>query len=768
MPKGEYMRLNVILYVLCIISCVVSCSGGGGKKQHTSSLPAVFWVSQPVMPDESMLISGGNFSENLSVEIAQLPDGDAGSPLDEASSDLEWQSIPLLTKTSRSVTATVPAEWSSGIYALRLINGSDAGQARLVNAPDPWFVQGDQGDTATPGGYFTVAGNCLEITGGSGPKAALVRDGAVVSTLPLLDRITTSTGYSLRYSVPSDIAEGTYELYLHNGCGAEAGWVKFSTFIEAALDTVTIKNTKPWPSKIINLAAQQGANDDDRFERAIAEASANGGGRIQIAAGTHILTTQLVLPNYTVLEGEDRESTVIKWNAAPVFSDASVTSLIIGETLPGGQVDRATFAMEDLTIDASFDSFAGYVVDRSFTDEPGWLRRVGIKTLSTAEKSWSKTPIALFLRQTSNTQLENLLIDSAQALYARDGVTYLRLSDSTIRWNNLNIWISSNSHNFLITGNSFEKRGPIEAQASLCFTAFYGTRPYTRDLLWAGNTCTQVATDTSPLKSGYTMDGGAGVYLGRVDHADGTTLYLAGPTDTVNQADKPITYDWTGGIVQILDGKGAGQWRYLTKATEGSTTIEVERPWDIDPDSTSTAAVNNMLGRILMIDNDYEREIQHDDYYMTVDSIKAGNRFGVFGANAAASGWMGRHYKGMFPAWHMQFLGNRIVRGTLTSFSSLVINEPASDYTGVIGANHVYRNNVNESDGLAKIYIRTMDGPFSSAVIEGNTVDSINFQGQPTDPVSVSGILIRKNTLPDGGSSPVLPEGDIEGVINCK
>jgi hypothetical protein len=169
--------------LVMLLGVLIGCGGGGGSAGTGSSgaaspaVPAVFWVSQPVEPDETMLITGGNLGAAAQVELAQLPDGDPGSPVASLLPDLAWTKLPVSAATSRSVSAAVPATATSGVYGLRLSNGTALGQVRLVDAPDPWFVQGDQGDTAQPGGTFLVGGTCLERPGGVAPQADLVQNG---------------------------------------------------------------------------------------------------------------------------------------------------------------------------------------------------------------------------------------------------------------------------------------------------------------------------------------------------------------------------------------------------------------------------------------------------------------------------------------------------------------------------------------------------------------------------------------------------------------
>ncbi|MBK9218738.1 MAG: hypothetical protein IPL70_10095 [Uliginosibacterium sp.] len=580
----------------------------------------------------------------------------------------------------------------------------------------------------------------------------------MIAKLPLAERVTTSTGYALRFSVPSSVAEGEYQLWLHNGRGGKAGWVRFSTFIEAPLDTVFVKKAKVWPTTVFNITSYSGT-DDDKFAAAIAAASANGGGKIYVPAGTYTLTKQLVLPPYTVLAGAGRDASLIKWDVA------LTTPLVIGKTLVGGTVTRGTFALEDIRLTATASSFIGYVVDRSFTKERGWLKRVGIFAPVTAETSWEKSSTAIFLRQTANTLLEDVLTDSAKGLYARDDISYLKLSGCTFRWNLMNIWLSSQSHNFLLANNRFEKRGPHPRQASFVISAFYGAKPYARDFLWANNVVTQVSTE-STLSSGYTMDGGDGIYLGGIHSVSGSQLSLVATTKATSISGAVLKYGGLGYVAQIIDGKGAGQWRYVTQASPGGSTITVDRPWDVEPDATSTLTVVNHQGRVLMIDNDYERDAQHDDYYLSLDSVKAGNKFGVVGERTMATSWAGSHYQGTFANWHLQYLGNRIVRGTEANFVANIYNEPETGYRKVAAASLVFRGNTNASAGVFNLRLTSDVSAAADMLLENNqanaiTVSRFDPKKKVNEKTAYSGVLIKGNRLASGSASTVLA---VEGL----
>jgi len=78
-----------------------------------------------------------------------------------------------------------------------------------------------------------------------------------------------------------------------------------------------------------------------------------------------------------------------------------------------------------------------------------------------------------------------------------------------------------------------------------------------------------------------TLDAGGGAYFGAIATASGNQLTLAADPVFHDYAPKPHT-DWTGAAVQILDGKGAGQYRFVT-ANKGREW-QVDRPWTVVPD----------------------------------------------------------------------------------------------------------------------------------------------------------------------------------------
>lgn len=815
------MKTHTVSRLLVVSAILVLASCGGGDP---ASVPRVFWVSQPVNADETLLITAGNLvAGSTTVELAQLGDEDPGDPPGPAPTISNWTSLTPLTSTNRSLTATVPANWSNGVYALRLRNGGNTDTIRLVNAPDPWFVQGDLGDAAMPGGSFTVAGTALERTGGLAPQAALANNdtGALVKKLVLAERITTSTGYALRFTVPVTVPEGDYQLWLHNGRGGKAGWVRFSTFIEAPQNTVTVKQARVWPTTVFSIASF-GGTDDEKFAAAIAAADANGGGKVYVPTGQYTLNTQLVLPNETVLIGDGPDKSLIQWAKDPaVRGDIGRNVLVRGKKMTSYPLSNGTFALEKISLEASLD-FRGYVVERNATAGRSWMKSVRIRAaapwqlIENADGSGTtpaRWPIAVYVAEASNTLLDDVNLDAGICLYSSYNTHHVRLMNSVLNWRALHIQaFGGRSHSFLISGNTFNQRGnaasngwtyykyPDPGAAFGVFGPRYWGGPYLRDLLWTGNRSTRDdSTEPARRDVGFTSDGFDGIYFGKIASVAGLTLNLAGPTratactawntdQTVCTAQSTLDYNGTnaaGMIVQVMDGRGAGQWRYVTQATPGATTISIDRPWEVVPDGTSTIGINYYQGRFLHIDNDYALEPKNQEYFSSMDTIKAGNRLSQTTPDAMFNSWAGTHYNAISPAWHYQVLGNQ--SGTNTSYTSMVANSariPTNDsfgirpFEGVTAAAHVYRNNTQAGAAVANLYLRNgpatipssgyATGPMADILVEHNQLQSIILNSgassaQAADGIRLSGVLLRGNRQ-GASSTTIRPAASVSGI----
>ena len=212
--------------------------------------PRIFWASDPVRPDETVLLQGCDFA-GASVEVARLADEAQAAPGKSAQSacprltphscgaavpaasaggtpapqDVSgpaesppWTRVPALQASESSLKCTLPAGEKLGIFACRVKAGNSVSTPVLLNAPDPWWLQGDEGRAATPGGWLRIFGKSLHFDKPS--RVQLRSDPAEPVTL----EPAAADNYALRLALPASLKPGRYAVRVHNGFGGAATW----------------------------------------------------------------------------------------------------------------------------------------------------------------------------------------------------------------------------------------------------------------------------------------------------------------------------------------------------------------------------------------------------------------------------------------------------------------------------------------------------------------------------------------------------------------
>ena len=230
-----------------------------------------------------------------------------------------------------------------------------------------------------------------------------------------------------------------------------------------------------------------------------------------------------------------------------------------------------------------------------------------------------------------------------------------------------------------------------------------------------------------------TLDAASGAYFGTVASADGTRLMLAADPVFRDYAPKPHT-NWVGAAVQILDGTGAGQYRFVT--AHAGREWQVDQPWTIPPDATSRISIAPFRGRNLFIGNTFEDGGAFQLYAAAHDTIVAENKGSrmdgclVWGLNP--HGW------GYQPSWYCQFLDNEILEGNgyghrSASFGTVGYDETKA-FDGALVRGTIFRRNVLHNN--------------ASIVISGMAADTLveNCVVRDTD-VGVTVKAVARDTL---------------------
>ena len=240
-------------------------------------LAAVSWVSNPVRPGEHVYVAGSGWGGHPQVEIG----GATVAP------DLV---------TDRSLVFRLPSGAATPSQARIVSDGRVAGTF-AVNAPEVWWLEGDDFERSTPGGRLRAFGRALD-----GCRFVL-RNAAGRAFEPRMDHVDTWEA-----SCDCDVPEGTYEVSLVDRSG---------TAMRVGAWTVAVAQS-PWKTNVFDIVAFGAVANDDKDDtpavRAALEAAArNGGGVVHVPRGRFGVTGNLKIPPRTVLQGVSERTSQLYW-----------------------------------------------------------------------------------------------------------------------------------------------------------------------------------------------------------------------------------------------------------------------------------------------------------------------------------------------------------------------------------------------------------------------------------------------------------------------
>lgn len=679
--------------------------------------PTIIWGSAPVGPDETALLAGGGFGPACRVEFARLADGSPGGAGPAALPEsLGWTTLVPLEADEQCVKFVVPAGGPVGVYACRVRAAGATSAALLLNAPDPWWLQGDGGDAARPGGRLRIFGKCLRLAPDHPPQVALAASGGKIVSL----KADEADGYALSVKLPRDLAAAEYTVYVYNGCGGNAAWREAGR--------ITVRAPREWKTAVFNVK-DFGPQPGEALLAALRKAEAAGGGIVYLPRGRYPVKDRLVIPPGTVLRGEAMELVNLYWPDL----DAPPPDLISGRS----------FGIESLSIYCQ--QHRNVIADADQSDGT-FVRKVRIRAncyfmLEHAGQEFrgrhgpadhQQCGAAILLRgrnfEVSDCDIyaSNCALRIARAkvgLVARNRLLYggrgysIENTDRLIFEDNL---VAGN--NLLAIGNDI--------------TTFWTN--YCRHIYYAHNRLQQMFGADREMM---TLDAGGGAYVGHVAAVEGTRLTLAGDPHFHDYAPRPHS-DWQGAAVSILDGTGAGQYRIVTR--NAGRDWQVDRPWDIPPDRSSLISIAPFRGRNLFIGNALEDGGAFQLYGAAHDTIVAENKgarmdgFTVWGLNP--HGW------GHQPSWFCQFLDNEIVEGNgyggRGAALATITGDESKTFAGPMVRDIIFRRNQCRNNAAINIQGAARDILVERCAVR-HAEAGIRVQA------AASGVLLRDNCLED-------------------
>ena len=531
------------------------------KEQH----PFIFWHSDPVRPDETLVLAGEDFAENALVELAEAKG--------------KWVAVKPVQKSRQCLKTVIPSEFRYGTWQCRVRQGGEVSKEISVNAPDVWWKQGDGGvDAAFPGSWLRLFGKCLNLTGNS-----KLRIGK--KEFPCQEQDC----FALKATVPENMQTGTFPLEVFNGSSwAAAGTLEIrerKRDERIVLDLLSHPNADPTGLKDSTLAFVQ------LLERA---RCIPGGaiieiprGRFRIDANLRPMTymdSQLFVMENVTLRGAGPNLTTLWWpdkkEALPVLiecaNNSSLENLAIYAQGPLHEVVKTESHVRIENVMIRANSYymltplgGGTHHERSL---PPRDQRGG-------------PGIAIW---GTNNRILNCDILSAQGINVYNGAGSVISGNRICGFGQHSICGSE-----IIYENNTFTGGMITGG---CNIAMFGPT-INRHVYYKGNSSRHLyAGDHECL----TLDGHGTAYFGKVRNIGETTFDLIG--GKIPFRGKGSMTDMKRTAVYIVDGRGTGQIRFLSSYSEKGT-VTIDHPWEVPPDGSSILEIGVYNGDHLILDN---------------------------------------------------------------------------------------------------------------------------------------------------------------------
>jgi|GEM_PF-1183399 len=718
--------------------------------------PSVYWVGQPTRPDETVMIVGANLGNVRKVRVALLRDKPFSPPSirvnpESVPGSLPWKEVSPLHISEICMKFVIPKDFGYGVYLCQLIAGEHDMPVIRINAPDVWWMQGDEGSSATSGGWLRIFGRCMANSLLHSNASARDETGAYpTSDFPIQpkrpkqspsmiclrgvdgrDRYIKARSYD-PWSISCDLSEevepGAYTVIVHNGHGGEFGWVMAGS--------IEVQPRRAENKTVYNVMDYYGANAKqemlrtlpkgsisvdrtDAVSSALKKAQANGGGIVFFPAGVYTLRTPLNIPPNTVLKGEGMGLVTLWWGTGNMALDGGSNRrrLTAKDRInPPVMISGDRYAIEDLTLIMPRMYQTGVVTGNGFR-----MRRVRVRV----DRYWIRSgerENGLLLQLGDNSQVTDCdIVARGVAMTSGTGLVMAR-NRIIAGKSNLDL---AHSDGVIVEDN---------VMISLDPTAYINLSGEGRNVYYSRNRHEAFYAQQSDFS--WTFDGVAQAYLGRIALVHGVDIELGEDPKYPDWAkeDSPL---WRRSVVCVLEGKGEGQYRYVVE--NRGRMWKVDRPFSIPPDSSSVISIIPYRGNVMLIGNRFE-----DAGWV---NLGYGSSFNVIGANNQTFrvGEMLnlglRNPDGVMPSWYVQYHDNDIREGD-TMVQSMGDMRNPNIFSGSVTRFCVHRGQHIHADNYGKIDI---GGNANNVIVEDCILD--NPSGAIQVDENTSGVLLRRNHL---------------------
>ena len=757
------MKIKTLSPTACRLALLAALTSGllPPGLVHAEGAAVITHVTDPAMPGKLSVIVGDGWDVTKpSLKVQALKNATAGEPgAAFVFSERDAREISVVKNDQETLICELP----SGKFAVQAIaakGSSGWGAPVMVNrAKIQWLSK----TCAQPGETVRAIGRNLvnldlypQSDKGDQPPGFgdyLPRAQTKILLLKtdgkfLRCEVRKQSTYDIHFLLPANLPDGAYKVYAHNGLGGRYGWSEPCE--------LNVKTEKPWPTRVFKvtdfgatglpLSFKEGWHDDaEGIQKALDAATANGGGVVYFPVGNYYVTATLVIPPFTVLQGESRERC---WIWFPDGIDhGKHGDWETPKKVQVGMRGMSDFTIENLSIHSVFTRVliaAPLSKDTANTYEQLDNARATNVTITNCYVFHEPTYRYHYRKEDGSLKNSNLTDESwgMMATIALRGDN-LSVTDSTIRGGGTaiaflacrNSIVARNEIRMGRSGNAFAAREggypaqPLQEKCIFEDNRMWPETEFAHSGFWCHATSRNFYIARNSLQLGWNSDAEGLLWHGWGPQQIFAITAAGANTVTITNKDDKLGVNWECVVVK---GRGLGQRRMITAISGDVVTLD--EPWQVKPDASSKIATLYWpchRGHIVVGNKLSDTGAGIFSWGDNYDWIADGNRMqrggGVMFDVCSFVEWGYRPWSGNF---FVQVLNNTVDQGR---FMGKYVEQNwtlgytgtgyfRKDLRGTIGdLGHVYRGNLHRNDATISFWDRVHDHTLDH--YDGPTVD---------------------------------------------
>lgn len=503
---------------------------------------------------------------------------------------------------------TLPSDLpADSMYLAWARNGVGYGVPFAINRTEVWWL--GPSSNVSPGSVVAAFGRNLASKDTQGRAWVYVTQSGATGVWAEVNSVNP---FRVEFMVPSSLAPGTYDVWLHNGKGGRYGW--------SGPARMQVADASTWNGAVFNVrdygAKGDGATDDTRAIRLAREAAENYGLQnpqkrptIYLPAGTYIIHAGIPLASNTRLLGDGMNATTIKLGAGFKTAESGQRLGILyanGGRLQHGEVSGLT--LDENRNGGNLEFCIRLQTDQGTAD----LRLDDVRIVSLAPGLG-----AAFFLNAERLFIENSEVVGGHLMLFQGRQQFIRNCRFRGAFDSGQAIIQRGVSEISVTQCEMADYDPSSADGQSLGRFIAGNSDYgsQRHVYIGGN----VTVNCGPRKGAGETNAGEQVmcegnrtdYMGNPERATTNTVTLRG-----------LNQDVVDRTVVVVSGKGFGQSRRISKYNASTGVMEVTPAWNVIPNTGSKLIVARAATRWVIYNNRFDGKDDYATRYTAMTGIQ--------------------------------------------------------------------------------------------------------------------------------------------------